>query len=134
MNKNIEQKIAELERRVQKLELADSSRRHENQEIKKNKKISAKEFLLTKKLTTDTQKTIALGYYLEHEDSMISFNVDDLIKAFANAKERKPSNVGDAVNKNISRGFIMEASERKDGKKAWTLTSTGEKFVEKLSK
>jgi hypothetical protein len=38
--------------------------------------------------------------------------------------------MNDAVNKNIGRGFFMEAAEKKDSKKAWQLTATGERFVE----
>jgi hypothetical protein len=38
--------------------------------------------------------------------------------------------MNDAVNKNIARGFLMEAAGKKDAKKAWCLTSTGEKYLE----
>ena len=40
-----------------------------------------------------------------------------------------PANINDAVNKNIEKGYIMDA-KKKDSKKAWTLTATGERFVE----
>ena len=41
----------------------------------------------------------------------------------------------DTVNKNIAKGYIMEAADKKDTKKAWTLTASGETFVEsELSK
>jgi len=38
--------------------------------------------------------------------------------------------MNDVVNKNVARGFIMEAAEKKDSKKAWQLTATGERFIE----
>lgn len=96
----------------------------------KKKKASAREFLMTKTLKADTQKVLALGYYLEYMEGMESFNVTDLEVAFRSAKETPPRNINDAVNKNIVRGFLMDAGERKGSKKAWCLTSTGEQFLE----
>ncbi len=126
--KTIEQIIGELEKRVASLEQALSL--HTPSVPLKIKKISVKEFLMTKELKTDTQKTLALGYYLEHLESMLSFNIDDLVAGFQAAKEKRPQNMNDVVNKNIARGFLMDAAEKKDNKKAWVLTSTGEKYVE----
>lgn len=94
------------------------------------KKQSAKEFLLTKSLSSETQKVLALAYFAEREDGLTSFNVSDLEAIFRAAREKLPKNMNDAVNKNVARGFIMEAAEKKDSKKAWQLTSTGERFVE----
>lgn len=97
---------------------------------KSPKKVSAKEFLLTKELKSETQKVLALAYFLEHIEGMTSFNVPDLESAFRAAKEKVPMNMNDAVNKNIVKGFIMEAEAKKDSKKAWYLTSTGERHTE----
>jgi hypothetical protein len=84
---------------------------------------------MTKALKTETQKVLALGYFLEYMENMESFNVNDLETAFRSAKERLPKNMNDAVNKNIARGFLMDAAGKKDAKKAWCLTSTGEKYL-----
>jgi len=86
--------------------------------------------LLTKSLSSETQKVLALAYFAEREDGLASFNVSDLEAIFRAAREKLPKNMNDAVNKNVARGFIMEAAEKKDSKKAWQLTSTGERFVE----
>lgn len=126
--KTIEQRLSELETRVAKLE-AGSQVSSSDRGASPQKKISAKEFLMTKELKTEIQKTLVLGYYLEHVVGMASFNVEDLMSAFQAAKEKRPKNMNDAVNKNVARGLLMEASERKDSKKAWVLTSTGEKHV-----
>jgi len=90
----------------------------------------AKEFLMTREIKADTQKVLALGYFLEYMEGMESFNVNDLEAVFRAAKEKPPANMNDAVNKNIARGFLMEAAGKKDAKKAWCLTSTGEKYLE----
>ncbi len=94
------------------------------------KKQSAKEFLMSKDIGTETQKVLALAYYLERAEGLPSFNVPDLETVFRAAREKLPKNMNDAVNKNVARGFVMEAVEKKGGKKAWVLTATGERFVE----
>lgn len=128
MNKTIEQRMEELENRVAVLEGIPSQGAMPS--ALKSKKMSAKEFLITKEPKTDTQKTLALAFHLEHIEGMKSFNATDIEVIFHSAKEKLPININDAVNKNIARGFIMEAQEKKDAKKAWVLTTTGEKFVE----
>jgi hypothetical protein len=97
---------------------------------KSQKQLSVKEFLLSKKAKSETQKTLLLGYFLENYLSFSSFNTSDLENVFRQAKEPLPKNINDTVNKNIAKGFLMEAAELKDNKKAWTLTNTGEMAVE----
>jgi hypothetical protein len=124
----MDQRLRDLETRVKALE-----KRFEHNGTDspvRGKKQSAKEFLLTKKITAETQKALALTYYLEHVEGLESFNVPDLERAFRAAREKLPANMNDVVNKNIGRGFLMEAREKKDSKKAWYLTSSGERFVE----
>jgi len=94
------------------------------------KKLSIKEFILTKKPGDDVQKTLVVGYYLEHFESMDRFNARDLSDGFRSAKEPLPTNINDKVNLNIGKGYMMEAKEKKDKFKAWVLTNSGEKFVE----
>lgn len=94
------------------------------------KKLAVKEFLILKNAQSDVQKTLTIGYYLENREHLSPFNTDDLRKGFSAAKEPLPSNVNAFINQNIKNGHIMEAHEKKDNKKAWTLTATGERFVE----
>lgn len=129
MNK-IQEKVNALEERIKKLEAVLSSNAGEAIAISKKKKSSAKEFLMTKKLKTETKKVLALGYFLEYMEGMTSFNINDLEIAFRSAKEKLPKNMNDAVNKNIARGFLMEVADKKEAKKAWCLTATGEKYIE----
>jgi len=124
----MDQRLRDLETRVKVLE-----KRFEDEGVQspaRGKRQSAKEFLLTKKFKTETQKVLTLAYYLERVEGLASFNVPDLERVFRAAREKLPANMNDAVNKNIARGFMMEAKEKKDSKKAWYLTSTGERFVE----
>lgn len=94
------------------------------------KKLSIKEFILSKNPTNDIQKTLAIGYYLEKYEGLPSFNVKDLEKGFHDAKESAPENINYKVIVNSQKGYMMESDEKKDGLKAWNLTNSGEKFVE----
>ena len=126
---NLIKRVGELEKRVEKLEkqLGEGSASVRTTTAKKQ---SAKEFLMSKRIKAETQTVLALGYFIERVEGLPSFNVPDLEAAFRSAKERLPKNMNDAVNKNIVRGFLMEAPEKKESKKAWYLTSTGERYVE----
>lgn len=126
---NTKEKIVELEARIKKLEVALFSTEGVKISVG-GKRMSAKEFLMTKKIETTTQKVLVLGYYLEKTENMPSFNATDIETIFRSAKERLPSNINDLVNSNVKTAFMDEAKEKKDGKKAWYLTSTGENYVE----
>ena len=95
------------------------------------KKLSIKEFIIEKKPSDDVQKTLVIGCYLEHIEGMDKFNVKDLTEGFRLAREPLPANINDKVNLNIKKGRMMVVKEKKDQHKAWYLTNTGEKFVEK---
>ncbi len=94
------------------------------------KELSIKEFILQKQPKSDVEKALAIGYYLEQYRHVSPFNAKDLEDGFREAKEIVPRNVNLAVINNIGKGRMMEAREKKDNLKSWTLTSTGEKFVE----
>jgi len=95
------------------------------------KKLSTKEFILTKKPIDDVQKTLVIGYYLEHFEGADRFNVKDLAEGFRLAREPIPTNVNDKVNSNIEKGYMMAVREKKDKLKAWVLTNSGEEYVER---
>jgi hypothetical protein len=123
--KDIMKKLEEHERRISALEGIPAKKIQAE-----SKRLSIKEFLLTKKPTGDVQKTLLVGYYLEHFDGMESFNVKDLEEGFRAAREPLPTNINDKVNLNRGKGHMMEAKEKKDKFKAWVLTNSGEQFVE----
>lgn len=130
-NINLEQRVFSLEERLNKLESKFLEKGNEpfDQPIN-TKKMSIKEFLMTRTLDDDVKRTLAIAYFIEHMESIKPFNTDDLKKAFRLAKIQSPSNINDKINMNIRAGRIMEAEEKKESKKAWELTATGETFVE----
>jgi hypothetical protein len=77
----------------------------------------------------DVQRTLAVGYFLEDQAGMASFNKADLEKGYRDAKESLPSNVNANVNVCIKNGHVMEADDKKDKMTAWVLTRRGEEFV-----
>jgi len=127
--KHLAERVHSLERRMAELEA-----RHIDAvplpSTGAGKNLSVKEFIIGKKPSNDVEKTLAIGYYLERHTGAASFNVDDLARHYQLAKEAAPANINDKVNLNIRKGHMAEAREKKDKKKAWMLTNSGEKFVE----
>lgn len=125
MGETIQQTLDDHEARLRKLEAL-----FVRDEMPKVKKASVKEFMIAKRPQDDIAKTLVIAYFLEKYEALESINVKDLEAGFRMAKEKVPDNINYKVIKNISRGFMMEAKEKKNNLKAWTLTSTGERYVE----
>lgn len=132
-NESITKKIEDHEERLLKLEkMMHGSTSPEI--ARPQKQLSPKEFLLEKKASGEVQKTLLLCYYLERTLGLTSFNLDDLSKVYKLAKEVIPGNLNDKINKNIDKGYLVEAAEKKDTKKAWRLTLSGENFISQINK
>lgn len=123
--KKIKETLEDHEKRIALLEKASSEKKTRNA----YKKVSIKEFILQKQPKNDVLKALAIGYYLEKYESFVSFNAKDIEKGFRDAREKVPPNVSDKIQKNVEKSHMMEAEE-KDGLKAYSLTNSGEKFVE----
>lgn len=93
------------------------------------KKTLIKEFLLDQPPTTDIQRTLAIGYFLENHAGMASFTRPDLEKSYSDAKETPPSNISVNIRHCIKQGHMMEADEKKNNKTAYVVTRSGEQFV-----
>ena len=125
MDEGMKKILYDHERRMAKLEALFTVR-----SIAVQKEFSPKEFILSKKPKGDVRMTLVLGYYLEKNRDLLAFNIKDLENAFREAKESVPDNINYKVVKNVEKGHMMEAKEKKDNLKAWNLTASGEKFVE----
>lgn len=132
-NESIAKKIEDHEERLLKLEKILSSNLSP-ETARPSKQLSPKEFLLEKKASGEVQKTLLLCYYLEHTLGLAPFNLDDLSKVYKLAKEVIPGNLNDKINKNIDKGYLVEAAKKKDTKKAWHLTLSGENFISQINK
>lgn len=94
------------------------------------KETSIKEFLLSKQPKGDVQKLLAIGYYLEKQQGLTSFTVEDLKKGFRSAAEPVPINVSDTIRKNKAKGHLMDSGENREGSRSYMVTTTGERTVE----
>ena len=128
--KDIVKRLGILEERVLVLEHQTKSISLGKRGAIKPKKLSLREFLIAKMPSDDVKRALVIGYYFEKFDGFISFNSDDLRAGYENAKGKKPLNINDKVNMNIKNGHMTEASAKKDNKKAWYVTNSGERFVE----
>ena len=127
---NIEELLKKLndhEKRIAKLENA-IFKGAESERI--DRKISVREYLLSKKPKNDVNKTLAIGDYLENYVNLNFYNKNDLEEYFKKAKEKPPLNINDKVNRNIKKGYMMEVDETKDNLKCWCLTNSGIAYCE----
>jgi len=79
-----------------------------------------------------TDSIAVFAYWLFKVEKMESFNVKDIIDCYDRTRKAKPSNPNQIINQNVASHIFAEASEKKDGLKAWVITRTGEEFVEQM--
>ena len=122
----MKKKLMEHEERITKLEKL----LHTRPQVAK-KKLSIREFMLSKNPKSEMERTMAISYYLEKYGNLASFNAKDLERGFRKAKEKIPGNINYEVIRCIQKGHMMETEEKKENRKAWCLTNTGVDYVEK---
>jgi hypothetical protein len=93
------------------------------------KKLSIKEFIISRAPSNGVQMTLAIAYYLENHEGISPFNAADIEKGFRSARETVPTNINDTVNQCVRKGHFMEEKEKKDSKKTWVVTRSGEEAV-----
>ena len=94
------------------------------------KKRSAAEFLKKTTAKNQTDRALALGYYLEKVEGFSGFTSSEIAQL---GKETKQpfANASDSVAKLTGRGLMMSAGD-KEGQRAYALTASGEAYVEAL--
>ena len=125
--KEITQKLEDHEKRIIKLEKF-IAKGIEDKNLEK--KLSIREFLLSKKLKSDVDTTLAIGYFMEKYANLKFYNIRDFEKYFNKAKEKMPKNLNLAIYSNIKKGYMSEVEEKKDNLKCWCLTQSGITFCE----
>jgi hypothetical protein len=126
MDEDVRQRFEALEKRIEAVEAPRAP--HPAPVAEKEKSLG--EFLAEKKPKSVNEKSRAMGYFLERYKGYKSFTSDDILKSYQSAKEPVPVNVPDTLTKNVKQRYMMDAAEPKNGKKAWTMTTTGIKDVE----
>lgn len=79
-----------------------------------------------------TELVAVFAYWLFKVEKMESFNAKDIISCYGKTRRVKPKNTNQIINTNVRSNLFAEASEKKEGYKAWFLTHTGEEFVENM--
>ena len=79
-----------------------------------------------------TDVVAVFAYWLFKVEKMESFNAKDIVECYNRTRKTKPSNPNQIINQNVSTHLFAEATEKKDGYKAWVITRTGEQYVEQM--
>ena len=93
------------------------------------KPFSATELFATKKWSSEVDKVMLGGYFLETYSHLQNYTVAELRDLLLTAKVGAPKNVNLAVLQAVQRGWMMELKPTDGGRKAWALTQTGLKQV-----
>lgn len=73
---------------------------------------------------------VIFGYWLVHKKKQNSFNSKDIMKCYYETLMHKSSNTSQYMNAAQSEGYFKRLDEKKDDHVAWTITRTGEMYVE----
>ena len=95
----------------------------------KGKPVSPSEFIKKLKPKNQTERTLALAYFMEKQMNLASFTTTEIVEINKTAKQSPFTNISDTVAKAVSQGLMMGAGE-KDNKRTYALTTTGEESVE----
>ncbi|MBL7062472.1 MAG: hypothetical protein ISS54_07030 [Dehalococcoidia bacterium] len=87
------------------------------------------EFLAQTNIRTHVDRVVAILYYYRRrgEESM---TITEFEEAYSSIRVKPPRNFSDLLAQCIRKGYVVEAENKKDGKKAWQITDTiGERYV-----
>lgn len=91
------------------------------------------EFLASKNPTSHKDRALLVAYYYLHSKNE-PVTRSELDEAYTLARMRRPKNLSDSIAKCVSKGYLVDYQDRKEGNRAWQITRTGEKYIqEKLS-
>jgi|GEM_PF-2088799 len=73
---------------------------------------------------------VVFAYWLYHKQKQQSFNARDIGKCYDEVRIKESSNTSQYLNGAQGSGFFKRQEERKDNQVAWTITQSGDKFVD----
>ena len=80
-----------------------------------------------------TDIEVIFSYWLLKKENMTSYNATDIQNCYNSSRITKPANINGIMNRIQETGYVMEVKEKKDNKKAWVITATGEKYVQEMN-
>lgn len=91
------------------------------------------EFLALRKPITHKDRVLLVAYYYLHSKNE-PVTTSEFDEAYTSARMPRPKNLSDTIAKCVSKGYLVDYRDGKEGKRAWQVTQTGEKYIqEKLS-
>ena len=89
------------------------------------------EYLNAKNLANNNDIILHIAFFAEKFNGMRCLNVDDIKTKFEEARLQSPKNINDYLGKlEKNKKFLIECKEKKDGLKAWKLSSSGLNYIE----
>lgn len=91
-------------------------------------KMHITEVLASKNLKSHMDKVEAIAWHFlrQGEDSVTA---KDIFDAYARARLQRPKNLTDVVNQSVRRGHLADSAGKKNDRKAWSITPTGERYI-----
>jgi hypothetical protein len=74
---------------------------------------------------------VIFGYWLFHKEKQKLINVKDIEKCYDDVRITESSNTSKIMNDAQKEGYFKRLEEKKDELTAWTITQSGDDFVEK---
>ena len=87
------------------------------------------EFLAQKNVKYHIDRIINILFY-RHYKGNESTTVAELEEAYSSARVKTPRNFSDILADCVRKGYVVESKDKKEGRKAWQITPTGERFIE----
>ncbi|WP_410769511.1 hypothetical protein [Fontibacillus sp. BL9] len=82
-------------------------------------------FLKIKSFSKEVERVLGVAYFLDQIEDISPFTVKDIEAKYTEARISKPKNISDAINKNITKGYLGESKEKKDGLKSFYVLTSG---------
>jgi hypothetical protein len=104
-----------------------------NRVPRSQKPYSAAELFAAKGWSTEIDKVVLSGFFLERHGGSESYTIEEVKNCLIAAKVPLPKNVNLAILQAVQKGLMMEIPSKSGPRKAWSLTQTGERYVEDLT-
>lgn len=98
------------------------------------KPYSPGELFASKEWSTEVDKVVVAGHFLEHYKKLSSFTIENIRSCLISAKVSVPKNVNLAIFQAVQRSWMMEVPAENSKKKAWSLTQSGQRKVAEMGR
>ncbi|MHB8087408.1 MAG: hypothetical protein ACYDH2_04085 [Anaerolineaceae bacterium] len=91
---------------------------------------SIAQFIKQKGFSSIRELVLGISLYIDQIENKTPFTVKDIEEKYSEARITKPSNINDAINKNITKGYLLESPEKRDGLKTFRISQSGIEWVQ----